>query len=122
MVNVAPEQRAWQGRHRRPRRDRSGSTHSVHFRPVLREFVGVLCMAMGAFFLGFPTVSLFISGFYDYFHARDVRTLLLGYGLGLVCVWIGIRQFRSQTHASSRTREAAGSLTRCGSLRFAAPV
>jgi hypothetical protein len=158
MANVASEQRALHRRHRRPLRHPSGSTHSVHLSSVSHGFVGVLCVAMGAFFLGFPTVGLFIPGFYDDFHAGEVWRLLLGYGSGLVFVWIGIRQFRggaqvsgdkltirnelaghprhvpalgftplaqslarhaSQTHASSRTRGTAGSLTRSGSfLRF----
>lgn len=100
MAKVAPDQRAWQGRHRRTRRDPSGSTHSVHLRPVLHGFAGVLCMAMGAFFLGFLTVGPFIPGLYDDFHAGDVWALLPGYGLGLVCVRIGIRQFRNGAQVS----------------------
>jgi hypothetical protein len=100
MAKVAPEQQALHGRHRPPRRDPSRSTHRVHLRPVSHEFVGVLCMAVGAFFLGFPTVGLFIPGLYNDFHAGDVWTLLLSYGLGLVCVWIGIRQFRNGAQAS----------------------
>jgi hypothetical protein len=50
-------------RHRCPRRVPSDSTHSVHLRPVLHEFAGVLCMAMGAFFLSLPTGGLFIPAF-----------------------------------------------------------
>lgn len=62
MAKVTPEQGALHGRHRRPRRDGSESTHKVHLHSVLRGFVGVLCVAMGALFLGFPTVGLFIPG------------------------------------------------------------
>jgi hypothetical protein len=100
MAKVTPGQQAWHGRHRRTRRYPSRSTHRVHLRPVSHEFVGVLCMAMGAFFLGFPAVGLFIPGLYNDFHAGDVWTLLLSYGLGLVCVWIGIRQFRNGAQVS----------------------
>ena len=126
MAGQGPDQRALQGRHRRPRRDPSGSIQRVHLLPVLRELASVLCMAMGAFFLGFPAAGLFVPGLYDNFHAGDVWTLLLSYGSGLACVWIGIRQFRNGAQASGRKlmirNELAGHLRHVPALGFTPPA
>ncbi len=101
MVKVAPEQQALHGRHRRPRRDPPGTVHTFHLRPVLHGSVGGLSVAMGAFFLGFPIYGLFTPGFYKGSSAWETAgTLLLGCGVGLVCAWIGIRQFRNGAQVS----------------------
>ena len=95
MAKVAPEQQALQGRHRRPRRDPAGETHAFHLRPVFHGFVGVLCLALSGVFTGGPIAGLFIPGFYHDVHAGDVRWIFLISCGGLVCAWIGIRQFRN---------------------------
>ena len=72
-----------------------GTTHTFHLRPVIHGFVGVLCMAIAAFFLVFPIVGLFIPGFYNGFHAGDVWEILGIGALVLGSAWLGIRQFRN---------------------------
>lgn len=100
MAKVAPEQQALHGRHRRPRRDPPGKTHTFHLRPAFHGFVGVLGVAIGAFFLGFPIYGLFTPGFYSDFHTGDMWWMLLIGGGALVFAWIGIRQFRNGAQVS----------------------
>jgi hypothetical protein len=100
MAKVAPEQQALHGRDRRPRRDPSGKTQTFHLRPVFHGFAGVLGVAIGAFFIGFPIYGLFTPGFYSDFHTRDVWLMLLIGGGALVFAWMGIRQFRNGAQVS----------------------
>jgi hypothetical protein len=78
-----------------------GTTHTFHLRPVWRGFGGVLCMAIAAFFLGFPIWGVFTPGFHKGASAWETAgTLLVGCGVGLVCAWLGIRQFRNGAEVS----------------------
>src|SRR3974377_1323315 len=63
-AKVTSERQALRARHRRPRPDPPGRTHTFHLRPVFHGFVGGLGLAIGAFFLGFPIDGLFTPGFY----------------------------------------------------------
>jgi hypothetical protein len=100
MAKVAPEQPALHGRHRRPRRDPPGETHTFRLRPVFHGFAGVLGVAIGAFFIGFPIYGLFTPGFYSDFHTGDVWWMLLIGGGALAFAWMGIRQFRNGVQVS----------------------
>ena len=100
MAKMTPEQQALHGRHRRPPRDPPGKTHTFHLRPVFHGFVGVLGVAIGAFFIGFPIYGLFTPGFYSDFHTGDVWWMLLIGGGALVFAWMGIRQFRNGAQVS----------------------
>jgi hypothetical protein len=122
MANVAPEQRALTGRHRRLRRDRSGSTHSVHLRPVLHEFVGVLGYGSGlGVWIG---IRQFRSGAQVNGDKQTIRNELAGHprhlpALGFTLLAQSLARHASQTHASSRTR---GNSRVADALRFAPPV
>lgn len=133
-AKAAPGKRALQGRHRRLRRDPSGSTHTVHFRHVLHELAGALCLAIDAFFLGFPTSGPFIPGYYDDFHAGEcvdgaqvigdkltIRNELAGHPRHFPALGFTPLAQSLVRHASKRTcprvpGETAGRLTRSGSL------
>jgi hypothetical protein len=54
-----------------------GTTHTFHIRPVWHGFGGVLCMAIAAFFLGFPIWGVFIPGFYKSASAWETAGTLL---------------------------------------------
>jgi hypothetical protein len=78
-----------------------GGTHTFHLRPVLHGFVGLLSMAIGAFFLGFPISGLFIPGFYKGSSVWETAGgLLMGVLIALVCTWTAIRQFRNGAQVS----------------------
>jgi hypothetical protein len=123
MANVAPEQRVLTGRHRRPRRDRSGSTHSVHLRPVLHEFVGVLGYGSGLV-CGWIGIRQFRSGAQVSGDKLTIRNELAGHprhvpALGFTLLAQSLARHASQTHVSSRTR---GNSRVADALRFAPPV
>jgi hypothetical protein len=60
-------------------------------------------LAIGAFFFVWPIVGLFTPGFYKGSSAWEtVGTLLMGCGVGLVCAWVGIRQFRNGAQVSGQ--------------------
>jgi hypothetical protein len=80
-----------------------GTTHTFHLRPGFHGFVGVLGLAIAAFFLVFPIVGLFTPGFYNDFHAVDVWGILGAGALVLGFAWMGIRQFRNGAQVSGHT-------------------
>ena len=84
----------------RPRRARHGRT-TFHLHPLRNALVGGLCLALGTFFLGFPIYGLFDPGFYKGSSAWETAGLvLLGVLIELVCLWVGIRQFRKGAEVS----------------------
>lgn len=87
----------------RPLRARHRKIHTFHLHPVRHAFVGGLCAAIGAFFLGFPVYGLFSPGFYKGSSAWETAGLLLmGVLVALVCAWVGIHQFRCGAQVSGQ--------------------